>query len=209
MSDESSVPDDTRPDSLHGRRFSLVPLTVEYHRFLYRLSVRDENTFRWRYHGAVPPFDAFERSLYAGVLCQFVISPTGNPEKLAGLVVAYNASLQSDYCFLAIIADRGAGAGIFEGLALFLRYLLDHWPLRKIYLEAPEYNVVQFASLVRAGLLKEEARFKEHQYFAGRYWDLVTYAIYREDLLRFGERFDALFLPDSGSLQSDDPICRS
>jgi len=200
MSEPPAILGGTAIDALQGRRFSLVPLTPEYYRALYQLSVTDQNSFRWRYHGAVPPLDAFERSLYSGVLCQFVIVPTARPQQLLGLVAAYNANLQSDYCFLAAVSHPGAGAGILEAVALFLRYLVRHWALRKIYLEVPEYNLSQYYSAVTAGLLKEEGRLTGHQYFLDHYWDLITYAIYRNDLLRFGERFESLFSPDSSGV---------
>jgi len=180
-------------DILAGRRFALVPLTAEHHRALYELSVLDQNSFRWRFQGMVPPLDAFERSLYAGVLCQFVVVPAGQREPLLGLVVAYNANLQNGYCYLAVISDRKIGAGVLEGVALFLRYLIRNWPLRKIYLEVPEYNLGPFESAVTAGLLRQEGCFLEHHYFLNRYWDLFTYAIYREQLLEFGNRFASLF----------------
>jgi hypothetical protein len=139
----------------------------------------------------------FERSLYSGVLSQFIIVPTDEPRRLLGLVVAYNASLQSDYCYIAAVSDNAAGVGILEAMALFLRYLLRHWPFRKLYLEVPEYNLDQYISAVSIGLLKEEGRLKGHQYYLNRYWDLITYAMYNEDLIRFGERFESLFNPES------------
>jgi RimJ/RimL family protein N-acetyltransferase len=179
---------------LLGRRFSLVPLTPEYHRALYVLSVTDQNSFRWRFHGTTPSMETFERSLHTGVLCQFVVVPTGQQQRLMGLVVAYNANLQNGYCFLAAVTHPSAGAGILEAAGLFLRYLIRNWPFRKIYLEVPEYNDRQYQSAVNAGVLKEEGRLKEHQYFLDRYWDLVTYAIYRDELIQFGERFSSLFV---------------
>jgi hypothetical protein len=179
---------------LVGRRFSLVPLTPEYHRALYLLSVTDQNSFRWRFHGTTPSLETFERSLHPGVLCQFVVVPTGQPQRLLGLVVAYNANLQNGYCFLAAVTDPSSGAGILEAAGLFLRYLIRNWPFRKIYLEVPEYNVAQYQSAVSAGVLREEGRLKEHQYFLDRYWDLITYAIYRDELVKFGERFSSLFV---------------
>jgi len=182
-------------DALRGRRFWLVPLGPEHHRQLYHLTITDQNSFRWRYHGLVPSPEHFERSLYAGVLCQFAVVPVEQPKELMGLVVAYNSNLQHDYCFLAVIGDRSVGAGILEAVALFLRYLIRHWPFRKIYLEVPEYNAPQFASAVTAGLLKEEGRFLQHQYFLNQYWDLITYAVYPQELLTFGERFSSLINP--------------
>jgi RimJ/RimL family protein N-acetyltransferase len=204
MTDQiSSILGDAHTNPLLGRRFSLVPLTPEYYRALFLLSITDQNSFRWRFHGSTPSLESFERSLHPGVLCQFVVVPTGQPQRLTGLVVAYNANLQNGYCFLAAVTDSSAGAGILEAVGLFLRYLIRNWPFRKIYLEVPEYNFDQYRSAVSAGILREEGRLKEHSYFLDRYWDQITYAIYRDELLRFGEKFSSLFV--SGPAEGDQP----
>lgn len=185
-------------DELIGPRFSLTTLAPEHHRALYRLSVMDPDSFRWRYNGSVPPFDVFERSLHAGnVHCQFVVVPTNNPGTVVGQVVSYNASMQNHHAYLAMITGRTlAGAGSIEAGGLFLRYLFRYWPLRKVYLETPEFNVHQFRTAIDIGLLKEEGRLRGHTYFMHQYWDVIVHAIYREDLFRYikGLR-DSFLLP--------------
>lgn len=179
---------------LTGRRFALSPLIPQHHRALYELSVSEENSFRWRYRGAIPTFDTFEKSLYTGALCQFVITPIDDLSKICGLVVAYNVNLQDGYCYMAVMTDRRLQSGALEGVALFLRYVLQHWPFRKVYLETPEFNVVQFASAIRLGLFKEEGRLRKHQYLLDDYWDILILAAYRDDLRAFADRFDTLFV---------------
>lgn len=185
------------PDVLRGRWYSLVPLTPEFHGAIYELAFRDQNVFRWRYRGTQPTAAAFEQSLYNGVLCQFVICPN-DTRAFSGLVVAYNASPQDEFCCLAAITDQTASTGAVEGIALFLRYLFRHWPLRKIYLESVEFNAPQFASAVDAGLFKEEGRLKDHHYFDGTFWDLITYAIYREDTVEYLD-LNSLLPPEEGA----------
>jgi len=184
---------DASTDALQGRRFSLLPVVPEYHRSLYRLCVADRNNFRWRYQGVIPSFEVFERQLHSSVLSQFVVVANSAPHQLAGLVVAYNSNLQSSYCFVGVIGARDAGAGILEGLALFLRFLIRQWPFRKIYFETPQYNVEQFQTAVTSGLLKEEGRLKGHVYFLDRYWDFITYAAYKDDLLAYAAELRSVF----------------
>src|SRR5579859_6979038 len=112
--------------SLDGHWHRLVPLTPRFYPALYALSLRDQNSFRWRFRGAVPSPTTFEQSLFNGVLCQFVISPK-DKEDLRGLVVAYNAALQDGICHVAAIVDGDLGAGGVEGVVLFVRYLLANW----------------------------------------------------------------------------------
>jgi len=68
-------------------------------------------------------------------------------------------------------------AGVLEAFVLFVRYIRALWPFRKLYIEAPAFNVAQYRSAVDSGFLKEEARLVEHTYFDGRYWDFYIYSI--------------------------------
>jgi len=185
---------DLQPDTLTGRWYSLVPLQPKYYSAIFSLSLRDENNFRWRYRGTVPSPASFEQSLFAGVMTQFVVVPKDNPERLAGLVVAYNASPQDSYCYLAAVMDPKEGAGSTESVALFVRYLFRHWPLRKLYLESAEYNARQYASAATTGLLVEEGRLKNHSYFNDRYWDHIIFALYRDAAATYESRFSSIFL---------------
>lgn len=184
--------EDVEPPSLQGARVSLVPLTPEFVRPIYQLSISENINFRWRMHGAIPPFEAFERSLYGNILVQFAIVLTRNPKALVGHIVGYDGNLQDGTCYLGVIRDPRAGAGALEGVAIFVRYLFAHFPLRKIYIQAPEFNVRQFASAISAGVLVEEGRLKQHQYFNGKYWDVLVLALYRERLQGYRDRFDHL-----------------
>jgi RimJ/RimL family protein N-acetyltransferase len=191
-------------DQLEGRWFSLVPLNPNHHVPLFELSHREQNNFRWRFRGVIPSAAAFEQSIYAGVLTQFAIVPKDRPNQFAGLVVAYNASPQDAYCYLGAVTDPKFGSGTIEGVALFLRYLFRHWPFRKVYLEVAQYNVTQYESATRLGVMKEEARLKDHIYFDNQYWDQMLFAIYRESAEEYTTRLPNLFLgSDLGSSEVD------
>jgi hypothetical protein len=144
----------------------------------------------------MPSYATFEQNLHAGVICQFAVCPNDEPNRLAGLVVAYNGSSQDDYSYMAAVTDRKFGPGTVEALGLFLRYLFRYWPFRKIYFESLAFNIPQYESAVKLGIFKEEARLKDHHFFDGQYWDLVIYAIYREDAIKFIEDRPTFFLPE-------------
>ena len=188
--------DSPNSDLLSGRWFSLVPLHPRHHQALYGLAFRDQNNFRWRYRGTIPPFVTFEQSLYTGVLCQFAVCPNENRDRFAGLVVAYNSNSQDGFCYMAAITDKTFGSGTVEAVALFLRYLFKYWPIRKIYLESVEYNIPQYASAIKLGIFKEEGRLRNHHYFDDRYWDLVFLAIYRDDAAQFEKSHPMMFLSE-------------
>ena len=93
------------------------------------------------------------------------------------------------------VTDKQSGAGVLEAFALFVRYLFRLWPLRKLYLELPEFNLPQFASAVRVGLLKEEGRLRGDRYFDGAYWDQLVLAVYPTDAEEFERRSGILAEP--------------
>jgi RimJ/RimL family protein N-acetyltransferase len=210
VSDESqygSVPSSrgsTRYPSLDGKRYSLVPLGSEHHRALYRLSISEQTSFRWRYRGALPHFDAFVQTINSNVLTQFVVVPNSDPQKLVGLVVAYDANFQDGHVYLAAISDTKHGAAAAESVGLILRYLFLLWPLKKVYLESPDFNVFQFKSAIEIGLFQEEGRLKDHRYYDGRYWDYLVFAIYREEAERFLEENPWMFAFDAPNDHPED-----
>jgi RimJ/RimL family protein N-acetyltransferase len=184
---------------LVSRRFRLVPLGPGHHRPLYLLATAQEHQYRWRFRGAVPPYEVFERALHHNVLSQFVVAPRQRPEALAGHVLAYDASLQDGTAYLgAVLVPEATGA--LEGVLLFIRYLFAHWPLRKLYLRSPSYVVAAFASAIETGLLQVEGRLRDHLYYRGRTWDELTLALYRETVDRWlAEHAAALDAPGPGA----------
>jgi len=194
MASDQPVAERSWDDPLVGRWYSLVPVSPRYHSAIHALSHREQNSFRWRYRGTIPPFPAFEQSIYAGVLIQFVVVAKDDLEHVAGLVVAYSASHQDGHCYMGAVMNPNEGAGTAEGIALFLRYVFLHWPFHKIYLETPEFNAVQFESAVKSGLIVEEGRLRNHVYYDDKHWDQIVYALYRENAATFSSKFGGLFL---------------
>jgi hypothetical protein len=61
---------------------------------------------------------------------------------------------------------------------LFVDYLFQGWPYRKLYIECPEYNQDQIQSFL--SLCHMEGLLREHLFLDGRYWDLGTWSIWRD-----------------------------
>jgi RimJ/RimL family protein N-acetyltransferase len=149
-------------------------------RFLYALATHPHTCFRWRYRGNPPPIDRFAQDLWSKVLVQFVARRAADGEPV-GHVVAYGADMGQGYAYLgAVFQSWYSGTGLAaRAVALFVRYLFQTQPLRKLYLEVPGYNWEQ----VRSGqgrLFQVEGVMRDHEYFAGRYWDRYLCAIYRD-----------------------------
>jgi len=163
-----------------GRFFRLVPVVPAAVPFLYELAVSPEVGFRWRYRGAVPNYAQFEKELWAGMLAQLVVESVATGEPV-GNVICYNPDFALGNAYVgAAMVSRYAGSGIaVEPVRLFVRYLFDVWPFRKLYFEVPEFNFRQFSSAA-GGRLRLEGRLVDHDYYQGRYWDRLILAIYRD-----------------------------
>ncbi len=72
---------------------------------------------------------------------------------------------------------RGAGWPLEAGV-LFCNYLFKNFNFRKLYVEVPGFN---FGQLERGlgRFFEEEGRLSEHDYYDGRYWDLVIMTLDR------------------------------
>ncbi|WP_256788246.1 phosphopantetheine-binding protein [Frankia sp. AvcI1] len=173
------------PPRFAGRFLRLMPVLPASTPFLYELAVTPDIGFRWRYRGSVPSYPQFEQELWQGVLTQFVIESieTGRP---VGHAICYNPEFALGYAYVgaAISADyTGSGLAV-EALDLFVRYVFDIWPFRKLYFEVPEFNYPQFAGADReksaGGALELEGRLRRHDFYRGRYWDRLILAVYRD-----------------------------
>lgn len=166
-----------------GRWVNLVPVRTSHLDFLYQLAIDPIVGPRWRFGGVVPTYESFVQGLNSGVLVQFVVESRDESIPL-GLVVAYGADLNSGFAHIGGIMDPqavGTGVGI-EAMEMFCEYLFTTYALRKLYLEAMEFNVPEFAAGYGKTLV-EEGRLREHVHYAGRYWDRVILAVYRASFL--------------------------
>jgi hypothetical protein len=159
-----------------GVRVDLRPVVAADLPYLYALAVDPELSFKWRMRGQTPSPEQFQAELFVGVHAQFVVHHRESGRPL-GLVVAYRMQADNGHCYLGLVGDDDTGA-LMEGMVVFLSYLFESWPLRKVYAEVPGYALDQFASGVDR-YFDEEGRLTEHDFFKGQYWDLHVLAITR------------------------------
>ncbi len=176
------------PSPMRGRLCQLRPIIPEDHRILYSIAIADQVNFRWRYRGAVPPFEAFIAGLHADVLSQFVVCGLGDPRP-AGLVVTYTADMNNGTTFLgAVMTPETIGSSIgIEATCLFVRHIFETWNIRRIYMEVVEYNMPFFQS-GEGSLFTIEGCQKERYYFADKFWDNFLLTIEKEQVRDFLDR---------------------
>jgi len=167
------------------------------HPRLYELATMEEHNFRWRFRGALPPYEAFTRTIHDHVLVQFAVVAEGRGSHIVGHAMALDADLRDGYCNVGLVSDPNCHS-VMEAVVLLVNYVFSHWPLRKIYFRVAEYNTVQYsrylAHPLAEGIFQEEGRLRDHLYFDGRYWDEIIYSLYCENFntwkSRFGQFFD-------------------
>jgi RimJ/RimL family protein N-acetyltransferase len=172
------------PLILSSKRVVLRPVSQNDLPKLYEITIDPKNSYRWRHLGILPTFDEFVSTLFNKVLIQFVITSKNNPTKPLGLVICYSADVNHGFAYIAILTDSKkhfSTIGI-ESMALFINYLFNIWPFRKLYFESIEYNIYQFKSGFN-DLFHQEARYKSHIFHQGFYWDMIVGAIYKEEFL--------------------------
>ncbi len=149
----------------------------------YRLSTKINSLINWRFYGSPPTREQFAQLMYVAVHCQFVAelsSVSSNKDPRIGVVVSYNYDAQNNTTFLGTITSGNTnGLGVIISI-IFIEYLFNTWPIRKIYLEMPEFNTKSIKSAINRFLI-EESRLKDHCFSYNRYWDYLTFALYRQD----------------------------
>lgn len=147
---------------------------------LYDASVSPANLHRWRYRGQPPTPQQFSELLYRGVLTQFIGERVADSSKRC-LVNAYNYQPDNQLCYVAALRlNRGKGTGeVALSMYHLLQFVFSRFPLRKVYLEMPEFNLGFVNSSL--GFVREEGRLEAYMYFDGTWWDRVFLSITRSD----------------------------
>ena len=171
--------DPLAPD-LADQLVRLLPVVPDDSEFLYDLTVRPQNSYRWRYRGLPPSYERFVGDMWQAVMVQFTVRRASDNQHM-GHVVAYSANPSLRYCYVgALFLPQYTGTGIpAHAVSMFARYLFHTCPFKKLYLEVPGYNWDQVSS-GEGRLFAVEGVLREHNWYAGRDWDEYLCAIYRD-----------------------------
>ncbi len=167
------------PPPLEGARVKLRPMIDSDIPRLHKICIQSEVAWRWRFSGAFPSLEAFAATLSGGSIAQFTIVGATS-DRVLGYISAYNADLRNRTVYFAVAIDEsviGTGFGV-EATILFVNYLFTTWEFHKVYFEAVSFALDKYKSILNK-LFAIEAVLKEHYYYAGSRWDMITCAIYR------------------------------
>lgn len=174
---------------LVGSTVELVPVTEADYPGLRKLELGDSMLHHWRYGAYTPSPDRYAAILWEGVHSQYVVSEPGAKRAL-GLVMLYDVDMVHGWGYIGaarFASGVAASVRFMEGLGLFIDLSFRLVPLRKLYLDVPEFNVSTFESAI-GKVLVEEGRLKAHRFYDGRYWDNLLLAMYRSEWGEFRAR---------------------
>lgn len=183
-----------RPPML-SRHTRLRPLTPPDYDELYVLASSGE--IPWQWHGLPASPENFRETLWSRTLVQFAISSRNGSDDFAGLVTAYGANLAFGTCYMQMLLSPGfrSLAWPIEGAVLFLNYLFQKYPLRKVYAEATTDTMPFFQSGEGSLGYTIEGHLRDHLFVNGRYVDLFILSISRDAWDRIAAAIVPLVLP--------------
>jgi RimJ/RimL family protein N-acetyltransferase len=169
---------------LESPRIRLREVVPSDYGFLYKLASSPELSWSWRYRSRQIGFERFVQTMRDGVLVHFTITMNDHSGQIEGRpigqVICYNADMHNRHAYVAVQGHPHffrSGATI-DAARLFIQYVFALFDFRKIYIECPEFVLdSHYKSITR--LFREEARYVDHEFFAGSWWDLLVYAIDR------------------------------
>lgn len=142
----------------------------------------EELGYRWRLRGGHPAPGVYEEQLWSGALTLFMVESAGSGEPV-GILSAYQTDAVNGHCRFAAASFRSHGMGsraMISASFLAFDYLFRGFPFRQVYLEVPEFNLVQFESSLSRGLFEREGCLRDYTYLNARYWDLHLLTLKRE-----------------------------
>jgi hypothetical protein len=173
------------------RGLQLQPVVPELYGLLYEWFVGQHQLgMRWRFRGATPTPEDFSRTLPVGVYAHYV-GVRVKTDEIVSYVVAYRANDRDGYCYVAAAVPDAlrlrTGAGMLS-LGLLIDFLFASTPYRKVYAEASEHNMPQYASAV-GKIFSVEGTLKAHEWFDGRYQDMSILSLTRQHWLDIRSRY--------------------
>jgi RimJ/RimL family protein N-acetyltransferase len=165
-----------------SRGISLRQITEADIPFLFRLFTDPSRCHLWMHGRRVYDERGFQDAWSVwtaeSMAAKFLVESAGRP---VGLVFDHDRTLEDGSTQVTALLEEestGHGGGVVA-TALFLDWLFESLPFRKVYLKVFGYNPVVVRMLRKLGFA-EEGVLKRDRFWGGAYWDLHIFALYRE-----------------------------
>lgn len=169
---------------MEGNQVRLRPIVEADYRTLFEWRADTEWLYLWSHPRRLVSYQEYvttlERSLHADVDVWLMMIAKDNSKPI-GFVYSYDTSTWDSFTFVVMFMTsnaRGKHLGL-EGGALFVRYLMDYFPFRKLYADVFEFNQISQTFITHYGF-EQEGVFPAHRYYQGQYWTMLRLALYRE-----------------------------
>lgn len=163
-----------------GGPFSIRPLLPSDAPYMYALATSPAAIVSWRHRGTTPPPDKVLSSLWSNAEVVMIGLAEGRP---VGVIVLYEPDYRNQVASLAVLTDdQQVGSGVVFGpVRLFLNYVFDVFPFRKLYIESDGSTYLDRfgSSAATASLVQEEGRLKDYYLFSKATRDKVIVTLDR------------------------------
>lgn len=164
---------------IEGKRVRLVPVETRHYDLVYRWACAED--IPWPWQGRPPSPEAFQETIWLGVLCQFVVEVSSDGRPI-GFTSAYGANFHHQHCYVRLgFADSFQGRGWpMEAGHLMMKHLFDSYNFRKIYGEASTESMARIG-LPEGTSCQVEGVFREHLFRSDGFQDSIVVAMHRAD----------------------------
>lgn len=178
---------------LKWKSVSLVPYTSKYYNFIFEcyqdfssrclftsdISIKTKKDFWNIFNNKIN--DSYH---------EFMVAIDLNTNNPIGFINSFDYNSNDGYLNIAIFIDEKYRKTVFslETGLIFLNYLFDVYPIRKIYCTVFDYNIDSQNFLNKAGFLLE-GELKEHKYFNGKYHNMKIFVLYRDKLKEISNKY--------------------
>jgi RimJ/RimL family protein N-acetyltransferase len=176
---------------MHHRDVTLRQITEDDLPFLFKLFADPERSHLWMCGRTVYDERGFHEAWIGWssgmMVAKFLVEAAGRP---IGLVFDYDRAVVDGFTKVTALLQEdsvGSGRGVIA-TSLFVDWLFQGLPLRKVYMESYGYNRSVVRILRKAGLA-EEGVLRGARFWKGDYWDVHIFAVDREQWPDIRRRF--------------------
>lgn len=169
---------------LSGKGIYLKPVSDEDLSYLYSKECDLEEKHLWSENRCIPVAFEYKNEFWDRLkhfYHTFFMIYSKKENMPIGFLFSYRYSTNDRIAYTTIYIEKEYRQTYASAVAgtLFCDYLFTFYDLRKIYAMVYDYNNASKGFLAHGGFV-QEGRLKEYRYYNGKYYDMLTLALYRD-----------------------------